>query len=410
MPATGFQPVRIFVMAIGLLSVAACDTMSSRAPRPAEAAVHDGPAVAAAAAAEAAAKAASAAAALPALPPAPLVGRSVRFGAGTAGVAFTSDGRRVFVTDSEANTLSEVEVATGRILRVIGDSIPIDKKDGCPDNTCRGVGAVGVVLSADDKTAFVTSMRADSVSRIDLATGRMVWSAKVQRYPQQLALTPDGRQVWVFNLVANSISSVDAATGKPIGKPIGLQGGHAGGMPFGRPVGFSMSTDGRQVHVGSDFADAMDVYDTRTRKRVGRAEPGSPWDLQVDAGGKEVWAQYRDGLVVFDAATFEARKAFRYCRDLTAYRMALSADGRHVALTLPQEKLALVASRETGLLTHAFRTKDWPLELAFAPDGRRLVALDHGDDGGLSIFDLDTPMNLDSHLTAFGELFCRPEA
>jgi DNA-binding beta-propeller fold protein YncE len=402
MPATGFPPVRVVVMAMGLLALAACATVSPRGAGPTEA-------TAAAAAAPTPAKVVDVAAKA-ALPSAPLTGRTVRVGAGTAGMAFTADGSRAFVTDSEANTLSEVELATGRVLRVIGDSVPISKKGGCPHNTCRGVGAVGVALSADETSAFVTSMRIDSVSRIDLSSGRTVWSAKVQRYPKQLALTPDGRQVWVFNLVGNSISSVDAATGKAIGKPLLLQGGDAGGLPFGRPVGFALSPDGHRAYVGSDFARAMDVYDTRTRKLVGQAEPGSPWSVKVDADGKQVWAQFSDGLVVFDAETLEARKAFRFCRQLTSYRMALSPDGRHVALSLPQEQVALVASRDTGLLTHVFRTQDWPLELAFAPDGRRLVALDGGEEGGMSVFDLDTPMNLDSYLTEAGELFCRPEA
>jgi len=390
-------PLRAGLASAALWALVACTTVTPPAVLPAEPppALPEAPATPAPAPA-------------PALPFAPVEGRVIAIGKGATRLTFSSDGRLAYVTDNEANALSEVELATGKILRVIRDAAPVKTNDGCPHNFCRGIGAVGIALSSDDRAAYVTSMRTDAVSRVDLASGRITWSTKVQRFPQPVAVSPDGQQVWLYNLVANSISTVNAKTGARIGKPIVLQGGSAAFLPFGRPVGFAMSPDGKRVYVSSALASALDVYDTRTRKRVGRTEPGSPWAIAVDRSAHEVWALYSDGLLSFDPVTLEARNAMRYCRDLKAYRFALSGDGRHVAVSLPEEDVVLVAARESGLLTHAFRTGHWPLDVTFTPDSRQLVALDSDEQGGLSIFDLGAPMNLDRYLDEAGELFCRP--
>lgn len=363
-------------------------------------------------AASAAAQAASAAASAPA----PMSGRRLPVGPGSAGLAVSADGRRVFVTDNTLDALDEVDLDTARLLHAVRGPLAVDTKDGCPDNFCRGVGAVGVALSPDGRYAYVSSMRPDSLSKVDLAAARVLWSRPVQRFPQEVAVSPDGRQVWTFNLVANSISTLDAATGAPAGRPIALQGGSARGRPFGRPAGFALSPDGKRLYVTSGLTQSLDVYDTRTRRRTGRSELGEPWTIRAAAGG-QVWAQYEDGLVAFDGASLEPARALRYCRELTSYQFALSPDGQRVALSLPREGAVLVADLGTGLLTNAYTTRRWPRALAFTPDGRRLVALDGagpeaGDDttdaDGAAVFDLDDHAGLAAFLAQSGELFCQP--
>lgn len=346
----------------------------------------------------------------PPTPAAPVAGRQVPVAQGLAGMAFTPDGQRVLVTSNADNTLSEVDLPSGQVLRVWHDKVKIRTNDGCLDNFCRGAGAVGVVVSKDGRTAYVTSMREDAVSRLDLDKPQSTWATKVQRFPQSISLSPDGQTLWLFNLVANSISSVSTQNGKLTGKHIVLEGGSAHGLPFGRPASLALSADGSRLFVTSGLADAMDVYDTRTRLRVARTTPGAPFSIATDPLANQVWTQHSDGLLVFDGQTLQAKKAMHYCRDLTSYHFALSADGQYLAISLPEENLALVVEREGGLLTHALRTGDWPAQLAFTPDSRQLVVLNGGEQGGgLSILDMQATIDMAPYLAEAGELFCRPE-
>lgn len=395
----GMAPARAIAAWAAALTIGALSACSTMGPGPGGAS----------GAASAQASASAAAPARPAAPAAPVAGRQVPMGQGLAGMAFTPDGQRLLVTNNDDNTLSEVDLASGKVLRVWRDKAKIQTNDGCPHNFCRGAGAVGVTLSQDGRTAYVSSMRADAVSRVDLDKDNSTWVTKVQRFPQDITLSPDGQTLWVLNLVGNSISSVNAQSGKLTGKHIVLQGGHAENLPFGRPASMALSADGGRLFVSSELADAMDVYDTRTRRRVARATPGTPFHIAFDPLTKQVWAQYSDGLLAFDSQTLKAQKAMRYCRNLKSYHFAFSADGQYLAISLPEEKLALVVEREGGLLTHALRTGQWPLHLAFTPDSRQLVVLNTGEQGGLSILDMQTPMDIAPYLAEAGELFCQPQ-
>jgi DNA-binding beta-propeller fold protein YncE len=338
----------------------------------------------------------------------PQSGRAIEVGPSVTGIAVAKDNNRVFVTDNKANTLSEIDLSEGRVVRVVQDEPLPESKDGCFDNFCRGVGAVGVAVSADGSSAYVTSLKKDSVSRVDLKEGKVLWSTLVQRFPQNVLLSPDEKTVWVFNLVGNSISSIDAETGAKIGPSTVLEGGNAGSLPFGRPVGFALSTEGDFMYVSSAHVDALDVYSTKTRQRVHRIAGGAPFDLRFDQKNNEVWALYRDGLVAFDASTNEAIRGMRYCGPVKAYQFALSPDGQYVALTLPEEEKVLLASRETGLLTHVFETGKWPSEVVFSSNSKQLLTVNSSDKEGVSVFDLGVSLSMQPHLGTVSELFCMP--
>lgn len=339
---------------------------------------------------------------------APQSGRAIEVGPSATGIAVAKDNNRVFVTDNTANTLSEIDLSEGKVVRVFKDEELPESHDGCPDNFCRGVGAVGVVVSTDGAAAYVTSLKEDSVSRIDLKTGKVVWSTTVQRFPQNVVLSPDEKTVWIFNLVGNSISSVDAETGAKRGASMVLEGGNAGHMPFCRPIGFSLSAEGDSIYVSSAHSDSLDVYNTKTRQREHRITGGAPLDIQFDQKNNEVWTLHRDGLVAFNAATNEAVRGMRYCQAHNAHRFALSPDGQHVALVLSDEKKVLLASRETGLLTHVFETENWSREVVFSPNSQQLLTVNASETNGVSVFDLSVSGSMKPYLETMGELFCVP--
>jgi len=334
-------------------------------------------------------------------PSAPVEGRVLAVGAGT-GLAFSSDGKRAFIAG--LSPLREVELATGQIRNV-----PITY-DGTPESdNCRydlfrycQIYTKAIALSVDGRAAYVIIANAmenysDAVSRIDLDSGHISWWTPVPG-PRRLTVSPGGEQVWILG---DTPMAVDAKTGARIGESF-LEDSE------NPPTQLAVSPDGRRAYSSREHPATLELYDTRTGARASRAAPGSPRDVHVDHLN-EVWALYDDGLLAFDGATLQTRKAMRYCRDLEAGQFALSNDGRHVAIRLDEEQLVLVASRDSGLLTHAFRTgHGGPFVVAFTPDSRHVVTLDGRMGGGMSIFDLGIQMNIERYVSEAGELFCRP--
>lgn len=336
-------------------------------------------------------------------------GTRIAVGRGPADMVFSADGKRLYVTENADNSIAIVDVANGSVLRRVGNAAQTSSEDGCGDNFCRGMGAVGVAVDPGQQRAYASSFRLNALTAFDLRNGEELWNAPLQRFPQTVLLTPDGAQAWVFNMVANSISVVDTATGKPAAQAIQLEGGDAHNLSFGRPLAFAMARDGRHVYAGSVFSRSIDVFDTRKQSRSARIESAAtPYDLTVDATTGNIVGLFDDGVVEYAAQTLAPLRAYRFCNAVTSWNIALSADGRLLALTFPKNDVAFVVARDSGLLTHVFRTDAWPSKLAFSPDSRLLAVLNAGATPSVSLLDVHAPMNIEPLRSQLSELFCQP--
>jgi DNA-binding beta-propeller fold protein YncE len=73
----------------------------------------------------------------------------------------------------------------------------------------------GIALSSDSKTLIVADNRPEGrVHFISLPEGELIRSIKVGHSPDALAITPDGRQVFVANRFSNTVSLIDVAKKK----------------------------------------------------------------------------------------------------------------------------------------------------------------------------------------------------
>lgn len=120
----------------------------------------------------------------------------VRHLAGAHGVAVSPDGQTIYVTDSIANTLSEVDAATLRVKA----TIPVGEMPW------------QVAVSSDGSTAYVANPDSNSVSVVDTATATVTGTVSVPGDPDAVALTPDGSELWVGENAAGTVAVVDTAT------------------------------------------------------------------------------------------------------------------------------------------------------------------------------------------------------
>lgn len=119
----------------------------------------------------------------------------------------------------------------------VGSVIPVDLDTGTPLKPIRifgrsmsdGSGTNAIIVTADGKTAFVsnefTNSPAGSVSRIDLASGKVRWSVTVGAEPVDIEFVPGTHEewAWVANYKGQSITTVNLTEGE-VGATIAVPG------------------------------------------------------------------------------------------------------------------------------------------------------------------------------------------
>jgi YVTN family beta-propeller protein len=110
------------------------------------------------------------------------------------GLQFFEDGKRVAVTAEGNKSLLILNVSTGEIEKVIPTREEISHL---------------VVLSPDERTAYVSNIGSGSVSVVDLEGEERVKTLKLGEGSEGLDVTPDGGELWVANREEDTVTIVD---------------------------------------------------------------------------------------------------------------------------------------------------------------------------------------------------------
>lgn len=120
-------------------------------------------------------------------------------------IAFSSDGSRAYVTDELQGAVTEMDGRTHQVLR----TFPLPGKAPKP---------MGVAVSPDAKTVYVTTGREGTLAAIDVASGQSRPPLAVGRRPWGVAISADGKKLFTANGPSDDLSIVDAATMRVISK------------------------------------------------------------------------------------------------------------------------------------------------------------------------------------------------
>ena len=157
-------------------------------------------------------------------------------------IAITPNGERAYVTNYASNSVTPIDLTTEEVL----PSIKLGST----------AGPAGIAIAPDGKTAYVTEAGAtgtlgDTITPIDLATGKTMAPITVGPGPQGIAITPDGRRAYVADAGAivqgqtgsfgSTVTPVDLRTGKALA-PITV--GNA-------PTGVAITPDGSTALVAN---------------------------------------------------------------------------------------------------------------------------------------------------------------
>lgn len=176
---------------------------------------------------------------------------TIGVGTSPVGVSVSPDGNRVYVTNQRSNNVSVINTATNQVLA----TIPV----GSPP--------FGVSVSPDGNRAYVAQFGANTVSVINTATNTVV--ATIPLPPSNasyaVSVSPDGNRVYVARTTTNgssnntsSVSVIDPATNTVI---VTIPVGTTPTITYGF-VGVAVSPDGKQLYVTNLFANSVSVINT----------------------------------------------------------------------------------------------------------------------------------------------------
>ncbi len=110
-----------------------------------------------------------------------------------------SQGQVLYIAETTAREIAVYDLARGEVTQRIAVKAPVG----------------GMVLAKDNRTLYVTgAMPAGSVYAIDTKTASVTADIRVGHTPRELALSPDGRRLYVCNQFSNSLSEIDLNTGQ----------------------------------------------------------------------------------------------------------------------------------------------------------------------------------------------------
>lgn len=147
-----------------------------------------------------------------------------------------------------------------------------------------------------------------------------------ERYlsPLEMAISPDGRLLYVVCQDSDEVRIVDTQSGKPVSS-----------IPVGHvPRGIVFSPDARRIYVTNAWSDSVSVIDTESRQVVQTLPTGfEPAGVVVDRSGDTLYVANRlsSDISVIDLKSGEERK--RLLAGRGASYLALSPDGKQIYCT-----------------------------------------------------------------------------
>jgi DNA-binding beta-propeller fold protein YncE len=172
----------------------------------------------------------------------------------------------VAVTSEATQNLVLVDVAAGTVERAIGTGAPASLLAALPPKG-----------DAAGKRAWTANVMGGSASEIDLATGATVKVHPVATMTEGIAVTPDGREVWLGSNDQRTVSVLDAASGQVTAR---IQG-------FTFPYRLGITPDGATAVVVDAQADRIVLVDVASRKITGEIGGlGSPRGVSIAADSR----------------------------------------------------------------------------------------------------------------------------
>lgn len=224
--------------------------------------------------------------------------------------------------------------------------------------------------------------RADGIAVIHLSSGKRVRVLAAGSDPETFALSPDGERLYASNEDAGAVSAVPVNGGAVRSAKVGDQ-----------PEGVAITPDGRTLYVaceGSDYVAMLDAATLRVEKTIAIA--GRPRSLLMSHDGRTLFVAVENAgkLALVDAAKGDLQAVLDLARGDKSVRpmgLAEAGGGRLYVATGRGRSVIEVDVAGRKIVRTIAGVGDRPWGLAFTDNGRLLISA-NGPSGDVSLIDV----------------------
>jgi YVTN family beta-propeller protein len=276
----------------------------------------------------------------------------------------------------EGSTVSVIDTATNTVVATV----------------TVGSGPIGVAVTPDGKQVYVTNQgsgHSNTVSVIDAATNTVVATVTVGNAPNAVAVTPDGAHAYVTDDSGSApghVSVIDTATNTV-----------SAGVTVGTaPFDVAVTPDGAHAYVTNEGSGTVSVIDTATNT-VGSTVTvgGLPFHVAISPNGKHVYVTQgyttltAGTVAVIDTATNTVTATVTVGPEPNALSaLAVAPDGKHVYLT-NDGSVSMIDTATNSVVGTPIPVES-PIWVAFTPDGKHAYVPNAVSAGTVSVIDTAT--------------------
>lgn len=293
---------------------------------------------------------------------------------------------RVYVSDERGDAVVAVDPATGGVVARYG---PLRRPRGLalsPDGRSLYVAVSGSPIGGpgvDESKLPPPDVTAHGVAVIDLGKGAVVRTLKAGSDPETFVLSPDGATLYVTNEDSGAVSAVPVnGLAAPRSASVGDE-----------PEGVAVTRDGARLFVACEGSDKVVVLEASSLRQVAAfALSGRPRGALASRDGQSVYVSIENAgqLAVLPATGTGPARLIDLARGDASVRpmgLAEGADG-HVFVTTGRSGQVLEVDPRSGAILRRIRDVGArPWGLTRTADGNRLVTA-NGPSGDVSLIDI----------------------
>lgn len=235
----------------------------------------------------------------------------------------------------------------------------------------------GNAAGTSGRRVYMTSTDFYSITVIDAASRKIVASLDAGDSPYGIAVTPDGKKIYVTNAGSTNVSILDPSTNTFSEDTItvGLY-----------PHGIAMTPDGKTAWVANTGPDTgpggsttLSLIDTASDKVAHTIHVGvAPQAIAIPRNGRHAFVTCHDGVWVVDTAR---RRAVTHISGLDrAHGLTVSPDGRQVWVAdSSRNRVTVIDAARYRVVGHV-PVGNLPWDVAFSPDGSRAYVTNANSD------------------------------
>ena len=299
-------------------------------------------------------------------------------GQGTAGT--------VYVTNEKSGDLSVIDVFTQRVLT----TIPLGKRPrglrASPDHSLLYVALSGSPIAGpgvDESKLPPPDKSADGIGVVDLKSHRLLRVMPSGSDPEQVAVSLDGKTLFIANEDDSKISAIDAVSGKVIAEmKVGME-----------PEGVNLRPDGKEVWVTSENDGAVYPIDSANPQilktiPVGRRPRSTTF--APDSSRAYVPAENDGTVSVIDTATYTVVATVKLDGpEPRPMGGVMSSDGKFLYMTTGRAKNVAIIDTAANSQVGSVEVGPRPWGIAISQDNKTLFTA-NGPSNDVSFVDIQS--------------------